>query len=215
MTVPLTPTDRRQIWTALREWCATGSVVALRTRALVALAADSGLRAKEVVLLDLCQVLERPGSFAIASRGYLRPAQAKGGDRGAGPFELSTRARAALRAYLRAAVRAQWIAWPPSPGTPLFLGHRGRAGKAGHGRLSKRASQWAWHAAQRRAGIATPYGFHSLRHDSATRLRAAGADVLDLQQHLRLRTVQHVARYAHRLDAARHSGELVARAAKL
>jgi integrase len=189
MTLPLAPGDRRRIWIALREWCAAGSVVALRTRAIAAL--------------------------VIVSRGFLRPAQAKGGDAGAGPFELSPRARAALRAYLRAAIKAGWIAWPAPPGTPLFLGHRGRAGAAGHGRLSKRASQWAWHAAQRRAGITEPYGFHSLRHDSATRLRAAGADVLDLQHHLRLRTTAHVMRYAHRIDASRAASELVARAARL
>ena len=215
MTVPLAPNDRRRIWIALNHWAATGSVVALRTRAVTALAADSGLRANEVVKLDVCQVLERPDSFAIASRAYLRADQAKGGDRGAGPFEVSARARAAIRAYLRAAVARGWMQWPVAERTPLFLGHRGRAGAAGHGRLSKRSAQHSWYALQRRAGIVEPYGFHSLRHDSATRMRAAGADVLDVADHLRLRSLEHVNRYVHRIDAAARATQLVSRAARL
>lgn len=215
MTRPLASGDRRALATAAREWSATENPIALRTWAIVVLCADSGLRAGEVVKLDLCQVLERPTSLAIASSAYLRGDQAKGGDVGAGPFTISERARRALGAWLRAALERDWIALPAQPRAPLFVGHRLHRGAPGHGRLSKRASQWAWHELQRRAGLANRYGFHSLRHDAATRFRLAGGDVLDVAAHLRLRDIGTVARYCGQIDRAARAGELVEAAARL
>lgn len=212
---PLSHSDRRALWTALREWSDTGKPVALRTHALVTLAADSGLRASEVVALDARQVLERPTALVIASGGYLRPDQAKGGEVGSGQFTISGRARAALRAWLQCARELQWVPWPALQHSPLFVGHRGHRGAPGHERLSVRASQWAWYELQRRAGLSTRYGFHSLRHDAATRIRAAGADVLHVAAHLRLRDVQHVQRYAAAIDAGHTLRALAERAARL
>lgn len=200
---------------AAREWSATGKPVALRTTAILLLAADSALRANEVVELDACQVLAPGRGLVIVEQGYLRSDQAKGGDRGAGPFEISRRTRDALRAWLSVAIDREWIRWPAQPRDPLFVGHRGHRGRPGHARLSKRASQWAWHELQRRAGLPEVYAFHSLRHDCATRLREAGGDAFDIKHGLRLRDVQHVALYTHAIDRHLRAPSLVAAASKL
>jgi integrase len=209
----MTSHDRRRVVSALAEWARSGSIVGLRTQAMVTLTADTGLRAIEVTRLNVDQVLERRADYAIATRGHLRPAQAKG--KVGGPFVISARARRALAAYLRAAVGAGWLTWPAPRGTPLFIGHRGHAGAAGHGRLTKRSAQHCWHEAQRRADLSARYGFHALRHDAATRIRAAGGDVLDVKHCLRLRSVQYAARYCDQIDANARGAELVARAARL
>lgn len=233
---PLTRADRNRVFAALQEWSdrtklANGSrrsegarLVGLRTRALISLAADTGLRVQECVRLDLAQLVQDTGGRAvrIVSRFWLRPNQAKGGERGAGMIEVSERAQTALRLYVLELRRLQWAPWPAKPHTPLFVTHRGHRGKPGHHRLSKRAAQWSWHQIQRRAGLVDAdgetvkarYGFHSLRHDAVTRLRGAGADVFDLQAQMRWRDIRHAQRYVEQVDAHRRLTGLVKKAAK-
>lgn len=220
MLVPmraLTKFDRVRVLQTLQARCSSGNVVALRTRALILLALDSGLRVQECTRLDLVQLLEDSDSEAVRFRRafYLSPKQAKGGPVGAGMVTVSERARAALRAYVLAARKAGWMAWPPKLGAPVFVGHRLQRGRPGHGRLSVRAAQWSWHDAQRRAGISAKYGFHALRHDAVTRLRLAGADVFDLMRAFRWRDVKHAQRYVHDIDASARAAKLQKAAAKL
>jgi len=213
----LTKRDRDRVFATMQAWANTGSKVALRTRALITLAADTGLRVQELVRLDLGQVLADPDADAvrIAAKFYLRRDQAKRGDKGAGNIHVSERARTALRAWIRAARAAQWMQWPAKRGAPLFVGHRGYRGKPGHGRLSVRAAQWSWHDVQARARIVERYNFHSLRHDAASRLRAAGGDVFDLAAQLRWRKLEHAQRYVHEIDSAARLPAIQKRAAKL
>lgn len=213
----MTRSDRKRVFEALRQWCSSGTIVALRSRALITLAADSGLRVRECVRLDLDQLLSDPDARAVRLREsfYLLASQAKGGERGAGMVDVSERAREALRAYILAIRDAEWIDWPVEPGTPLFLGHRGHRGKPGHGRMSVRTAQHSWHDVQKRARLTTRYEFHCLRHDGASRLRQAGADVFDLMKQMRWRDVNHAQLYIHEIDSQARGPELQKRASKL
>lgn len=189
-------------------------MVALRQRALITLALDSGLRLAELCALELGQVVEdlSDGRVRIRSSSYLVAEQAKGGERGAGPFQIPLRARRALRPYVLALRAAAWVPWHGS--SPLFVGHRGQGGRAGHAQLSPRAAQRDWTEVQIRARLRVHYPFHSLRHDAASRLRAAGADAFDLMRALRWRELNTAARYVHDFDAAARAAELAERAAR-
>jgi site-specific recombinase XerD len=210
---------RKRLQAAMVAWCSRGNVVALRTRALVELASDTGLRVHECCALDLQQLRQDPAAPTVrfASQFYLRPAQAKGRQRGAGVVHVGKAARAALRAYVLAARAAGWIKWPASSRAALFVGHRGQRGRAGHARLSVRSAQHSWHVLQARAGIppADRYNFHALRHTATSRLRAAGADVFDLATQMRWKDLRHAQRYVHEIDSASRLPALQARAGRL
>jgi integrase len=220
----LTSADRKQVFATLVETSTSGSVVALRTRALITLAVDTGLRVGELCALELAQLLCDAAADAVRLQEsfYLRHDQAKGGDKGAGVVHVPKRARAAVRLYVLALRREQWIPWPVTPhiggldnATPLFLGHRGQRGRPGHNRLSVRAAQRSWHELQAHARLSTRYSFHALRHDCASRLRAAGADLFDLAKQLRWRDLSTAQRYVHDLDGVSQLPLLAARAEKL
>src|SRR5688572_1987685 len=166
----LTKADRDRVFQAMREWCSSGHIVALRTRALITLAIDTGLRVRECVRLDLPQVLVdyKADAVRLQEQFFLFPEQAKRGT--SGTITVSKRARSAVRAYILAIRRAGWISWPVPQGTPLFLGHRGHRGRAGHGRLTVRSAEYNWTELQKRARLGTRYTFHDLRHDAASRL---------------------------------------------
>jgi integrase len=188
--------------------------VALRTRALITTAADSGLRVSECCSLDTAQLRANSnGQVKFASSFYLRANQAKGGAAGAGQVELSERARAAIGAYVKAAVAAHWMLWPPAESAPLFLGHRGYQGERGHERLSIRAAQHSWHELQQRAGLSSRYPFHALRHDAASRWRRAGADLFTLMRQMRWRDADTAQRYVHEIDAAVRAPKVARRVA--
>jgi integrase len=213
----LTSADRKRVFAALLAWSSTGNLVALRTRALITLAADTGLRVGECCKLELAQLLVDLSADAVRLQEsfYLRSDQAKGGDRGAGTVHVSKRARVAVRLYVIGLRREGWIAWPVQNGAPLFLGHRGQRGRAGHGRLSVRAAQRSWHELQARARLSTRYNFHALRHDCASRLRAAGADPFDLATQLRWRDLSTAQIYVHELDGMARLPAISERASKL
>jgi integrase len=213
MTRPLSDHDRQRVLLALREWAGRGTIVGLRTAAIVTLAADSGLRVKECVALNMCQVLTSAEPIRLVDRGYCRAAQAKGGS--GGPFQLTRRAREAMHAYLIALRDSGWVTWPPEPGDPVFVGQTGRARAVGHGRLAIRTAQACWYEAQRRAGFWDRYGFHSLRADAATRLAAAGGNDRDVQAHLRLKDVRHAQSYVDAAVVRARAPRLAARASKV
>ena len=214
---PLRPAHRAAV---LRVLCELGQlqprdarkpgawIVGLRQRALITLALDSGLRLSELCALELGQVVEDLAAdrIRIRSASFLVSSQAKGGEAGAGPFSLPRRARRALGPYLRAVRDHRWISWHAS--SPLFLGHRGRAGQPGHARLSPRAAQRDWQLVQRRAQLPQHYSFHTLRHDFVNRLRLAGADAFDLCQAARWRRLETAVTYVATHDAERRVLEL-------
>lgn len=213
MTRPLSDHDRTRVLLALREWAGLGSIVGLRTAAIVTLAADSGLRVRECVALNMGQLLTSADPIRLVDRGYCRASQAKGGS--GGPFQLTRRAREAMHAYLAALRGSGWVAWPPAPSDPVFVGQTGRRREKGHGRLSIRTAQQCWYEAQRRAGFWDRYGFHTLRHDAATRLVVAGGTAHDVQAHLRLKDIRHASTYVHGAVVAGRAPRLAARASRV
>lgn len=173
--------DLERVKLASNEACRAGSFSALRTRALVALALGSALRLKECCALDLEQVLDRSGpSWTLRSTCYLRAPQAKGRRVGnkkwssAGVFVLTRAAQKALRAYLREAVRRQWLRIDDKK-APLFVTIKGRWQRSAdhHVRLSRRTAQHTWEQLQKRAQLNERYGFHCLRHTAMTRFSEA------------------------------------------
>ena len=159
---PLDDKDRARIMREAKQWAKSGSFLALRTQAFVALALSGALRTKELLALDLSQVIElgrRRGSFTVRSMGHLQPKQTKGRRRGrhqwdsAGMFVIAKPAREALRAYIAAALEREWFELPPRRGRrqPLFIANKGKNG--GHQRINRRTAQYAWDKLQVRAGL--------------------------------------------------------------
>lgn len=181
---------------------------ALRDRAMLTLGWDSALRVSECLALDVEQLIatghEKRKRPRITQRFELRPDQAKGGI--GGTVFVPRAARDALRAYLDAAAEAGWVSrWSG----PLFVRTKSAAG-ASHGRLSKRAAQFAWQRWQQAAGIDSPgYTWHDLRHTAVTRFSAAcGGDAYKVAAFARHRDVRTSIRYVHVSDIERAAEDM-------
>lgn len=151
--------------------------VGLRNWALLELLYASGLRAQEVVALDLGDV--------DLEAGWVRVRSGKGGRPREVP--MGRPAQTALRRYLLEA-RAHLGARDGE--AALFVNRRG-------GRLSVRAVGRAVKAALEAAGLSSRVSPHWLRHSFATHLLMNGADlrlVQELLGHARLSTTQN---YTH------------------
>lgn len=191
-----------------------GALLHLRNRALILLGMTSALRLKELLALDVNQVLEDPSTSTLGrlrSSSYIRGEQAKGrrvGERrweGSGTFVITKVAREALRAYLLERIKRGWLALPCSNDVPLFITWR-RTTKATAkvratdvpGRLAKRSAQAAWEDVQARARLVQRYRFHDIRHDALTRMAdASNGNPFRVAQHGRLRDIRTAQRYVH------------------
>ena len=154
-----------------------------RDRAALELLYGSGVRASELVGLDLDDV-------DLTRR--LARVQGKGGKERLVPF--GREAERALRAYLpdRAAWRSHGRELPS--GEPLFVNQRG-------GRLSDRSLRRILEAAVFRVAMATHIHPHTLRHAFATHLLEAGMDLRAIQELLGHASLSTTQRYTH-LDFA-------------
>jgi integrase/recombinase XerC len=154
-----------------------------RDRAALELLYAAGLRASELVGLDLDDV--------DLSRRLAR-VSGKGGKERVVPF--GREAEKALRVYLPD--RAAWRAQPSasSGGEPLFVNQRG-------GRLSDRSLRRILNAAVLRIAMAQHLHPHSLRHAFATHLLEAGMDLRAIQELLGHASLSTTQRYTH-LDLA-------------
>ena len=154
-----------------------------RDRAALELLYGSGLRASELVGLDL--------DDADLSRRLAR-VRGKGGKERIVPF--GREAESALRAYLpdRAAWRSRG-AEPPA-GEPLLVNQRG-------GRLSDRSLRRILDAAVARIAMVAHIHPHTLRHAFATHLLEAGMDLRAIQELLGHASLSTTQRYTH-LDLA-------------
>jgi integrase/recombinase XerC len=154
-----------------------------RDRAALELLYAAGLRAAELVGLDLDDV--------DLTRRFAR-VRGKGGKERLLPF--GREAGKALRSYLpdRAAWRAQANA--PTAGEPLFVNQRG-------GRLSDRSLRRILNAAVRRVALVHRLHPHTLRHAFATHLLEAGMDLRAIQELLGHASLSTTQRYTH-LDLA-------------
>ena len=205
---PLEREHRVRIKNALNSWAASGAFLGLRTRAFVVLGITSGLRTKELLALDLAQILEvtGPRSFKVRSSAYLRGPQSKGRRQGdgstwdsAGLFVITKAARAALREYIKDGLRRGWFKLPAQPGQPLFIANRGTVHKdEEHPRIDRRTAQYAWHLAQTRAGIPleNQYGVHCLRHEALTRFADQSKDPFRVARYGRM-SLKTALRYVH------------------
>ena len=154
-----------------------------RDRAALELLYGSGLRASELVGLDLDDVdLGRRIARVLG----------KGGKERLVPF--GREAERALRVYLpdRAAWRSRAGELPA--GEPLFVNQRG-------GRLSDRSLRRIVDAAVLRVAMATHIHPHTLRHAFATHLLEAGMDLRAIQELLGHASLSTTQRYTH-LDLA-------------
>ena len=154
-----------------------------RDRAALELLYAAGLRAAELVGLDLDDV-------DLARR--LVRVSGKGGKERVVPF--GREAEKALRSYLPD--RAAWRARPAADGMgePLFVNQRG-------GRLSDRSLRRILDAAVARIALAQHLHPHSLRHAFATHLLEAGMDLRAIQELLGHASLSTTQRYTH-LDLA-------------
>lgn len=189
----IAPADRKALQRQLKLEADSGRVIPLRNRALFLLTWSSGLRLAEVLALTVGQVLElglarqRASKKAVLrwrvrSSTYVKVSQAKGGKvvdhsgngasvrtwTSAGTVVIPARARRAIAAYVRAALRVGALQLEQLGGAgPLWV-------QPSTGRqLQPRTIQYQWTGLQRRAGCSELYHFHCLRHDALTRFAAA------------------------------------------
>lgn len=175
----------------------------LRTSALVLLAWGAALRLSEVLALDVDQVLEEPKRSKLArvrATGYLRTDQAER----PGAFIITTQARAALGAYLRALIDREWLTLP-AQGVPLWVTVKGgrNKGAPSRTRLGKRAAQLCLEQALQGAGVVRePYRFGDLRHDALTKFGASCRDPFAVAQFGRMGDARTAARYVPHLPSS-------------
>ncbi len=166
---------------------ATGPL-ALRDRALFELAYSSGLRAEELVGLDL---------EALDFDAELVRVEGKGGKTRLVP--LGEPAQAALRGYLDRARPALVSAGQDDAAHPLFVSKSGR--RLSTSDVRRRLTGWARQAGAGSPGLAQAHP-HALRHSFATHLLEGGADLRSIQELLGHATISTTQVYT-RVEAAR------------
>jgi integrase/recombinase XerC len=152
---------------------APGELAPLRDRALVELLYGAGLRAGEVVALDVRDVDVLAREVRVMGKGRKERS-----------VPLPEAAREALGAWLEARRR------PGYQAEPLFVSLAG--GRAGR-RLGERALRRLLARRAARAGVADRVHPHRLRHSYATHLLDMGADLREIQEllgHASLSTTQ-------------------------
>jgi integrase/recombinase XerC/integrase/recombinase XerD len=170
---------------ALLERIPATSPLELRDRALFELAYSSGLRAEELVSLDL---------DSVDFDSELVRVEGKGAKTRVVP--LGEPAQAALRAYLDRAREA--LSGTGDPG-PLFVSKSGR--RLSTSDVRRRLTGWARQAVSRAPGLAAVHP-HALRHSFATHLLEGGADLRSIQELLGHATISTTQVYT-RVEAAR------------
>ena len=185
----------RQLMASVNAQAKGGSVIAIRDRALLTFGVTTALRVSECVAIDVAQVLTDSARLEVRSQSYIYKHQAKGGR--AGPFVIPSRARTALRAWLRA--RAE-----------LGLEERGGAlfvttkhyNADQHVRLSKRSAQARIERWLERSGLGREYSFHDLRHTAVTRFdQQVNGNLSLVTRFARHSDPKHSMRYTHIADA--------------
>jgi integrase/recombinase XerC/integrase/recombinase XerD len=159
--------------------------LSVRDRAMFELAYSSGLRAEELVSLQLGDVDHDGEQLRVEGKG-----------RKTRVVPVGEPAMAAVRTYLdRARPALAATAAPPGAGEPLFLSRSGR--RLSTSDVRRRMRRWTTRAST--AGEATP---HSLRHSFATHLLDGGADLRAIQEMLGHASVSSTQIYT-RVESAR------------
>jgi integrase/recombinase XerC/integrase/recombinase XerD len=157
----------------------------LRDRALFELAYACGLRAEELVSLDLESLDFDAESVRV---------EGKGGKTRLVP--LGEHARQALERYL---ARARPLLQGPAADPALFLSKSGR--RLSTSDVRRRLGAWARSAAARSPGLSRAHP-HALRHSFATHLLDGGADLRAIQELLGHATISTTQVYT-RVESAR------------
>ncbi|MBV9605350.1 MAG: tyrosine recombinase [Solirubrobacterales bacterium] len=157
----------------------------LRDRALFELAYACGLRAEELVTLDVESLDFDAESVRV---------EGKGGKTRLVP--LGEHARQALERYL---ARARPVLETPDGDRALFLSKSGR--RLSTSDVRRRLSTWARRALARAPGLARAHP-HALRHSFATHLLDGGADLRAIQELLGHATISTTQVYT-RVESAR------------
>ena len=143
----------------------------LRDQTLLKVTYNAGLRASEVVHLQIAHIDSR--------RMCLRVAQGK----------RQKDREALLSPGLLQDLRAYWRVYRPAPW--LFPGRDGTQP------LARKTAYLIFQRAKERAGIAKPGGLHLLRHAFATHLLEAGVDLHTIQRLMGHTSLQTTLRYLH------------------
>jgi integrase/recombinase XerC/integrase/recombinase XerD len=158
----------------------------LRDRALFELAYASGLRAEELVSLNLDAVDFDAERVRVEGKG--------------GRTRLVPAGEYALRALERYLVRARDALATPATSEPaLFLSKSGR--RLGTSDVRRRLRTWARNAATHAPALAEAHP-HALRHSFATHLLEGGADLRSIQELLGHATISTTQVYT-RVESAR------------
>jgi integrase/recombinase XerC/integrase/recombinase XerD len=178
--------------TALLERIPSGGALQQRDRALFELAYASGLRAEELVDLNLDSLDFDAEAVRI---------EGKGGKTRVVP--VGEHALAALATYLERARPALHVTAGPTAGErlqePLFLSKSGR--RLGTSDVRRRLRTWARAAQTHAPGLAQAHP-HALRHSFATHLLDGGADLRSIQELLGHSTISTTQVYT-RVESAR------------
>ena len=160
----------------LDEIPAGDDLLAIRDRAVLEVAYGCGLRAAELVRLDVVDVHLEDGALRVTGKGEKTRT-----------VPLGDPAADAIRRWLWRGRSA--LVDPSSPGpaeTALFVSRRGR--RLSTSDVRRRMDRWV-----REAGLPTDLHPHALRHSYATHLLDGGADLRSIQEllgHARLSTTQ-------------------------
>jgi tyrosine recombinase XerC len=150
----------REETAALLERIPAGGPLEVRDRALFEVAYSCGLRAEEIVSLDLGDVDFESETIRVTGKGNKTRV-----------VPVGEPAQRALRSYLETARRALG---PSRDERALFVSRRGR--RLSSSDVRRRLSKWVREAAV--AGRVSP---HTLRHSFATHLLEGGADLRSIQ----------------------------------
>ena len=158
----LTPTEIA----ALLDRIPATTALELRDRAMFELAYGSGLRAEELVSLDVHSIDFDAESVRVEGKGNKTRV-----------VPVGEHARKALAQYLNPARRALMAA----PNDAMFLSKSGR--RLGTSDVRRRLRTWARQAAARAPAVGDAHP-HALRHSFATHLLEGGADLRAIQEML-------------------------------
>ncbi len=156
-----------------------------RDHVIVATALATGLRAHELLALDVSDILDSEGRVTrlVVLRTFKRSST------------RPPRQEVVLPEGLRRKLK-RYLAWerrrgePTEPESPLFLSRK-------RNRLSTRQLRHLFRTWQGRAGIERPYNFHQLRHAACTALYRRTKDIRLTARFARHKSLVTTERYAH------------------
>jgi site-specific recombinase XerD len=172
---------------ALLDRIPAGTPLELRDRALFELAYGSGLRAQELVSLDVASLLYDSETVRVQGKGERTRL-----------VPVGEHAMRALERYLAKARPVLADGQPPDSG-PLFLSRSGR--RLSSSDVRRRLRRWARLAALHTPGVAEVHP-HALRHSFATHLLEGGADLRAIQELLGHATISTTQVYT-RIESSR------------